>query len=98
MSKKINLIDPIIGDINENEDIDIQKIINVIRNEIINYFTKYTNNRCGTILSAEEYRYLNGSIMPLIDYECGELVLQSIDNDTRYKIVQIMSLYNESGD
>lgn len=90
-----SLIDPIISDINENEDIDIQKIINVIRNEIINYFTKYTNNRCGTILSAEEYRYLNGSIMPLIDYECGELVLQSIDNDTRYKIVQIMSLYNE---
>lgn len=90
-----SLIDPIISDINENEDIDIQKIINVIRKEIIKYFTKYTNNRCGTILSAEEYRYLNGSIMPLIDYECGELVLQSIDNDTRYKIVQIMSLYNE---
>lgn len=97
-SERFNdLINSIIEHIeNSNSDTFIQHSINVIRDNIIKYFTTYTNNRCGTILSAEEYRYLNGSINPLIDYECGELVLQSVDNDTRYKIVQIMSLYNEN--
>lgn len=97
-SERFNdLINSIVDHIEDfNSDTFIQHSINVIRENIIKYFTTYTNNRCGTILSAEEYRYLNGSINPLIDYECGELVLQSVDNDTRYKIVQIMSLYDEN--
>lgn len=72
-------------------DDDSKEFIDRLRDLLIFNFGSYANNRCGTILSAEEHRYLNGAIKQLIDYECGELVLESVDNDTRYKIVQIVS-------
>lgn len=75
---------------------DINKCINSIRNLIIHNFMKYANNRNGTIISADEFRLINGNIKPLINYECGELVLESIDNNTRYRIAQIVSLPNNS--
>ena len=77
---------------------DINKCINSIRNLIIHNFMKYANNRNGTIISADEFRLINGNIKPLINYECGELVLESIDNNTRYRIAQIVSLPNEKDD
>ena len=59
---------------------------------------KYANNRNGTIISADEFRLINGNIKSLINYECGELVLESIDNNTRYRIAQIVSLPNDKDD
>lgn len=77
---------------------DINKCINSIRNLIIHNFMKYANNRNGTIISADEFRLINGNIKPLINYECGELVLESIDNNTRYRIAQIVSLPDDNND
>ena len=77
---------------------DINKCINSIRNLIIHNFMKYANNRNGTIISADEFRLINGNIKSLINYECGELVLESIDNNTRYRIAQIVSLPNDKDD
>lgn len=77
---------------------DINKCINSIRTLIIYCFMKYSNNRNGTIISADEFRLVNGNIKPLINYDCGELVLESVDNNTRYRIVQIVSLPDNSND
>ena len=57
---------------------------------------KYSNNRNGTIISADEFKLVNGNIKPLINYDCGELVLESVDNNTRYRIAQIVNLPNDS--
>lgn len=77
---------------------DINKCINSIRTLIIYCFMKYSNNRNGTIISADEFRLVNGNIKPLINYDCGELVLESVDNNTRYRIAQIVSLPDNSND
>lgn len=77
---------------------NINKCINLIRNLIIYCFMKYSNNRNGTIISADEFRLVNGNIKPLINYDCGELVLESVDNNTRYRIAQIVSLPDNSND
>ena len=77
---------------------DYNECINTIRNLIIHNFMKYANNRNGTIISADEFRLINGNIKPLINYECGELVLESIDNNTRYRIAQIVSLPDDASD
>lgn len=70
--------------------------IRSIRDLILYNFMKYANNRNGTIISADEFRLINGNIKPLINYECGELVLESVDNNTRYRVAQIVSLPNDS--
>lgn len=72
--------------------------INSIRHLLIRCFMKYANNRNGTIISADEFRLINGNIKPLIEYDCGELVLESIDNNTRYRIAQIVSLPDDKSD
>ena len=72
--------------------------INSIRYLLIHCFMKYANNRNGTIISADEFRLINGNIKPLIDYDCGELVLESIDNNTRYRIAQIVNLPDNTSD
>lgn len=77
---------------------NINKCINSIRTLIIYCFMKYSNNRNGTIISADEFRLVNGNIKPLINYDCGELVLESVDNNTRYRIAQIVSLPDNSND
>lgn len=70
--------------------------IRSIRDLILYNFMKYANNRNGTIISADEFRLINGNVKPLINYECGELVLESVDNNTRYRVAQIVSLPNDS--
>ena len=86
-----------IDDINDADDIvNFNKCINLIRNLIIYCFMKYSNNRNGTIISADEFKLVNGNIKPLINYDCGELVLESVDNNTRYRIAQIVNLPNNS--
>lgn len=77
---------------------NINKCINSIRTLIIYCFMKYSNNRNGTIISADEFRLVNGNIKPLINYDCGELVLESVDNNTRYRIAQIVSLPDNKND
>lgn len=76
----------------------IDKCIGLISDLIINCFMNYSNNRNGTIISADEFRLINGNIKPLINYECGELVLESVDNNTRYRIAQIVSLPDDNND
>lgn len=71
-----------------------QQCIDRIRELIINRFTMFANNRCGSILGADEYRAISGEFKPLIDYECGELALMSTDNDSRFKVVMIVSRPN----
>ena len=86
-----------IDDINDTDDIvNFNECINLIRNLIIYCFMKYSNNRNGTIISADEFKLVNGNIKPLINYDCGELVLESVDNNTRYRIAQIVNLPNNS--
>lgn len=89
-----NVLKPTIDDKLDIDNID--NCINSIRTLIINRFMKYSNNRNGTIISADEFKLVNGNIKPLINYECGELVLESVDNNTRYRIAQIVSLPNDS--
>lgn len=89
------------GSLNNEADIavyDIDDFLPYIRNLIIHSFMKYANNRNGTIISADEFRLINGNIKPLIDYKCGELVLESIDNNTRYRIAQIVDLPDINSD
>lgn len=76
----------------------INDYISPIRDLIIYCFMKYSNNRNGTIISADEFRLVNGNIKPLINYDCGELVLESVDNNTRYRIAQIVSLPDNNND
>ena len=76
----------------------INKYIDLFSALIIHCFMKYSNNRNGTIISADEFKLVNGNIKPLINYECGELVLESVDNNTRYRIAQIVSLPDNSND
>ena len=86
-----------IDDINDADNtVNFNKCINLIRTLIIYCFMKYSNNRNGTIISADEFKLVNGNIKPLINYDCGELVLESVDNNTRYRIAQIVSLPNNS--
>lgn len=89
-------IDRITININDINNIDI--CIDLIVTLIIHCFMKYANNRNGTIISADEFRLINGNIKPLINYECGELVLESVDNNTRYRIAQIVSLPDDNND
>lgn len=89
-----NVLKPTIDGKLDTDNID--NCINSIRTLIIHRFMKYSNNRNGTIISADEFKLVNGNIKPLINYECGELVLESVDNNTRYRIAQIVSLPNNS--
>ena len=84
--------------ININDINNINVCIDLIVTLIIHCFMKYANNRNGTIISADEFRLINGNIKPLINYECGELVLESVDNNTRYRIAQIVSLPDDNND
>ena len=59
---------------------------------------KYANNRNRTIISADEFRLINGNIKPLINYKKKKLILESINNNTRYRIAQIVSLPDDASD
>lgn len=74
----------------------INEYIHLFSSLIIQCFMNYSNNRNGTIISADEFKLVNGNIKPLINYDCGELVLESVDNNTRYRIAQIVNLPNNS--
>lgn len=93
-----NKMKQIIDDINKKCGIitgdnpnDLMQNKKSLRDILIHSFTSFGNNRCGSIVSANEYKTIDNAIKQLIDYECGEIVLKSIENDTRFQIVQILN-------
>lgn len=72
--------------------------LDILKTHLIVWFKKYANNRCGTVLSQDEFRNIESSIQNLINYQSGDLVLELIENGLRYNIVQIVNKYSNDND